>query len=106
MTNESGLIPLGRAVLVKPYESEAVTKGGLIIPNQVRESGQLAEQRAVVVAVGPEAWCDEQEPRAKVGDRVLYSKYSGYLAKGTLDGEAYRVVNDRDIFLRIEGEVS
>ena len=104
MTNEankSGLEPRGRAVLLKPYDVAAVTTGGIILPRSVQEQGQVAEQRALVVEVGPGAWRDEPEPRAKVGDKIIFSKWAGYIAEGPLDGETYRVVNDSDIFLRI-----
>ena len=104
MTNPSGLKPLGRAVLVKPYLIEERTSGGILLPDQVRKRDQTAEQRAVVVEVGPNCWRDEPQPRARVGDKILFSKWAGYHAVGTLDDEDYRVVNDSDIFLQIVGE--
>lgn len=79
----------------------------------------MLEQRAIVVAVGPAAWKDEGywktllfglirrwvcPPRARVGEKVLVTKFAGYMTKGTLDGELYRLVNDRDIFCAITGE--
>lgn len=102
--NNSGLEPLGRAVLVKPYVVEEKTTGGIILPDQVRNKDQLAEQKAVVIAVGKFAWSTEPEPRAQVGDKILFSKWAGYQATGTADGEVYRIVNDSDIFLRITKE--
>ena len=63
---------------------------------------QVLEQRAIVIEVGSSAWLEENEPRARVGDKVLVSAYAGYMAKGIKDGEQYRFVNDRDIFARIE----
>jgi co-chaperonin GroES (HSP10) len=102
MINESGLEPLGVAVLIKQYEPER--KGGLIeIPDVVKGRMSMVEDRAVVIAVGPAAWHDEPVPRAKVGDKVLVSKFSGYLAKGPADEQTYRIVNDRDIFCAIVG---
>lgn len=101
--NTSGLIPVGRAVLVEPYEPE-IKKGLIEIPVTVSERTMQAEMRAVVVAVGPEAWKDETVPRAKPGDKVLVSKYAGAICKGTLDGCLYRVVNANDVFLLIEAE--
>lgn len=102
--NKSGLKPLGCAVLVKPDSVEEVTKGGIILPDAVRSQGQLAEQRATVVEVGLYAWASEPSPRAKPGDRILFSKWAGYQAVGTADGEVYRVVNDSDIFMQITEE--
>jgi co-chaperonin GroES (HSP10) len=102
MQNESGLEPLGRAVLVRPYQPEQ--KASLIvIPDSVRASQATVEQRAVVVAIGPACWPDEPA-RAKPGDKVLVSKFAGYIAKGTADGQLYTIINDRDIFARISGE--
>ena len=102
MINESGLSPLGRAVLVVHYEPEK--KGSLIeIPDFVQDRSLMVEQRAVVVEVGPACWPDEPA-RAKPGDKVLISKMSGYMCTGTLDGKRYRMVNDRDLFCRITAE--
>lgn len=103
LENTSGLEPVGRAVLVKPYEPEK-REGLIFIPDAVQDRTQMIEQRAIVVAVGPAAWNDEATPRAKVGDRVLVAKFAGAMAIGTLDEEKYRFVNDRDIFAKITGE--
>lgn len=102
--NKSGLRPLGRAVLVKPYVPERVASI-IELPDFVEAQNSSLEQRAIVVEVGISAWCDEPMPRAKPGDRVLVSKFAGHMAKGTADGEQYRFVNDRDIFAAIETEV-
>ena len=103
MKNNSGLKPLGRAVLVQTYEPEK--KESLIVMiDEVQERNQMIEQRAIVIAVGKHAWCDEPEPRAVVGDKVLVSKFAGFMAKGTADGKTYRIINDRDIFAQIEVE--
>lgn len=103
MENPSGLKPLGRAVLIKPYEPERMSSV-IEIPDAVQDRLNSIEQRAVVVAVGANSWCDEPEPRAKPGDKVLVARFAGYMAKGTKDGESYRLINDRDIFAAIEGE--
>jgi len=103
--NTSGLSPLGVAVLVKMYVPELVAaakKSGIVIPDEVVKSQNTLDQRAVVIAVGPHAWHDEPTPRAKPGDRVLVTKYAGFLCNETADGQLYRVVNDRDVFCRID----
>lgn len=102
MQNESGLKPLGRAVLVKPYEPE-LRSGVIVIPETAMAGLQAIENRAVVVEVGPACWPDEP-PRAKPGDKVLIARLAGFFATGTKDGESYRFVNDRDIFAAIEVE--
>jgi len=105
MKNESGLKPLGKAVLVKPYQPER--KGGMIvIPANVQGRQAMIDHRATVVEVGADAWSDEPQPRAKPGDRVMIAAFSGFMSIGPADGQQYRIVNDRDIFCAItyEGE--
>jgi len=102
-TNNSGLQPLGRAVLVQMYEPEK--KAGIIaIPDSVKERQSVMEDRAEVIAIGSEAWADEGQPRCEIGDKVIVTKMAGYVAKGTADGQFYRLVNDRDIFCKIVKE--
>ena len=103
MSNKSGLRPLGRAVLVEPYTPER-RESIIIIPDEALGKDMMVEQRATVIALGPSVWHDESEPRAKPGDKVLISRFAGYMATGTADGKQYRFVNDRDIFAAIEVE--
>jgi co-chaperonin GroES (HSP10) len=91
-------------VLIEPYEPE-IKSSMLIIPDAVRQNTAVVEQRATLIEAGPEAWCEEKEPRALPGDKVLVIKFAGHLAKGTKDGKLYRLINDRDIFCVIEEEV-
>jgi co-chaperonin GroES (HSP10) len=100
MINKSGLHPQGVAVLVKPYEPELLSSI-IAIPDTVREGLQVLENRVVVIEVGPFAWADEPTPRAAVGDVVLVTKYSGFVASGA-DGCLYRMVNARDVFCKID----
>lgn len=97
MENLSGLRPLGHAVLIEPTEPEKMSTL-IAIPDSAKDRMQMAEQHAVVIEVGSEAWVDETGPRAKPGDRVLVTKYAGFMAQGPLDGKTYRLVNDRDLF--------
>jgi co-chaperonin GroES (HSP10) len=103
MINESGLRPLGRAVLIQPYEPER-TSSIIVLPDDAKGRMQMVEQRAVVIEVGPCAWEDESVPRANPGDKVIVARFSGYMAVGTKDGKQYRFINDRDIFAAIEVE--
>ena len=103
--NLSGLEPRGVAVLIKPYEPER--KGAqIVLPDAVQGRMAMVDNRAVVVAVGPSAWHDEPAPRAAVGDKVLVTKFAGFIAKGPADGETSRLGNDRDIFCAITHEES
>ena len=90
-------------MLIKPYEPER--KGAMIeIPDIVQGRMAMVDNRAVVVDVGASAWHDEPTPRAAVGDKVLVTKFAGFMAKGPKDGQTYRLVNDRDIFCAIVEE--
>src|SRR5258705_8776723 len=82
---------------------EPSKKRGLIhVADIVREKTDMMEQRCKVIAIGPSAWNDEAEPRAKVGEFVLVTKFAGYMTYGPRDGKRYRLVNDRDIFGAID----
>lgn len=105
--NTSGLAPLGHAVLVRPYTPEmdrARVQSKIIIPESVDRSTINADQRCIVIEVGPNAWDDEGRARAKPGDKVLVTAFAGYsiLPKDSKDGQFYRVVKDQDIFCRID----
>ena len=103
MENNSGLDPRGVAVLIKAYEPER--RGGqIVIPDAVQGKMNMVDNRATVIAIGPSAWHDEPSPRAKLGEKVLVTKFAGFMAKGPKDGEMYRLVNDRDIFCAITHE--
>lgn len=101
MHKESGLEPLGVAVLCETYDPDE-KKRSIIIPETAKAGMKSLETRAVVVAVGELAWKDEEFPRAKVGDKVLLANYAGILVTGPKDGKLYRMVNDRDIYCRFE----
>lgn len=104
LENNSGLEPLGRAVLLKMYEPDHGGAGIIAIPDHVRQNTAVMENRGVVIAIGKACWTDEPGPRCAVGDRVIVTKMAGYVATGTKDGEIYRMVNDRDIFCKITEE--
>ena len=82
------LVPLGDRVVLKQLEAEETTKSG-----QAQEKPQQAE----VIAVGPGGVVDGKEVKMEVtvGDKVIYSKYSGTEVK--LDGEEYIIVKQSDI---------
>lgn len=101
--NTSGLEPRGVAVLIRPYEPEFQATM-IIIPETAGDRSKMIENRAVVIEVGPEAWAGEKEPRAKVGDKVIVTRYAGVMTIGPLDNQVYRLINDRDIFCRITAE--
>ncbi len=86
--------PLGDRVLVKRVEEEARTKGGIIIPDTVKEKPQEGQ----VVAVGPGARDDSGkrvEMELKAGDRILFGKWSGSEVK--VDGEDLIIMKESDV---------
>ena len=92
------LVPLGDRVVLKQTTAEETTKSGIILTSQAQEKPQTAE----VVAVGPGGNVDGKEitMQVKVGDKVIYSKYSGNEVK--LDGEEYIIVKQNDILAIVE----
>ena len=102
-SNTSGISPLGVGVLVEYYEPERA-KSLIIVPETVRKGEVLLEQRAVVIENGPLVGEAEGCVRAKPGERVLIAAFAGYALKGPADGRLYRIVNERDIFARIDYE--
>ncbi len=82
--------PLADRVLVEPAAAEEKTAGGIIIPDTAKEK----PQRGVITAVGEGK---KDEPlTVKVGDNVLYGKYSG--TEITIDGSDYLIMKESDIY--------
>jgi chaperonin GroES len=93
------LKPLGDRVVIKPIEQDEVTTGGIMLPDTAKEKPQKGE----VLAAGPGARNDageRVEMDVKVGDTVLYAKYSGTEVK--LDGEKVLVMRESDILATID----
>ncbi|MCM1321841.1 MAG: co-chaperone GroES [Bacteroides sp.] len=84
--------PLADRVLVKTEKSEAKTASGIIIPDTAQEKTQIAS----VIAVGD----DSEKIKVKVGERVMYDKYSGTSIK--IDGEDHLILKAADIIAVIE----
>lgn len=99
--NETGLRPLGHAVLLEIIQSE-IKSDKIIIPETVKERSMMIEQTGIVLAVGPEAWRGEIEPRAKVGDKVMVSRWAGHNIPSPANGRLYRMVNAEDVFAAVE----
>lgn len=87
--------PLADRVVVKPVEEQEVKQGSIIIPDTAKEK----PMQGTIVAVGPGKISDNGakiEMSVKVGDRVLYGKYSG--TEVTIDKEDYLIMRESDIF--------
>jgi len=93
------LRPLHDRVIVKRLEQETKTASGLIIPDNAAEKPDQGE----VLAVGPGKKNDKGEvsaPGVKVGDRVLFGKYSGQTVK--VNGDELLVMKEEDLFAVVE----
>ncbi|HCX64265.1 MAG TPA: co-chaperone GroES [Eubacteriaceae bacterium] len=92
------LKPLGDRVVLKVKEEQETTASGIVLPGSAKEKPQEAE----VVAVGSGEIVDgkKQDLEVKVGDRVIYSKFSGSEVK--IGSEEYLIVKQNDILAIVE----
>ncbi len=89
------LTPLHDRVIVKPSAAEEKTAGGLIIPDTAQEKPQRGE----IVAIGEGKVSEDGKKNpltVKVGDTVLYGKYSG--TEVQIEGADYLIMRESDIF--------
>jgi chaperonin GroES len=95
--------PLHDRIVVRRVSSEEKTKGGIIIPDTAKEKPQEGE----VIAVGPGARNEQGQIVAldvKVGDRVLFGKWSGTEIK--IDGEELLIMKEADVMGIIEAQAA
>jgi len=91
--------PLGSRVVIEPMEQEDITAGGIVLPETAKEK----PQKGTIMAVGP-GDRDEDGDRiamdVKVGDVVLFAKYSGTEIK--VDGKKLLILRESDILAIVE----
>ncbi len=100
MAGKLKLKPLGGRVIVEPVEQEEMTAGGIILPETAKEKPQEGK----ILAAGPGERDENGERIAmevKVGDKVLYAKYSGTEVK--VDGKKLLILRESDILAVVEG---
>jgi chaperonin GroES len=93
--SEFKIKPLEDRVIVKPSNAEEKTKGGIILPDTAKEK----PIEGIIVATGPGKMKDDGNPismHVKVGDKILYGKYSGTEVK--IEDEEYLIMRESDIF--------
>lgn len=93
--------PLGDRVLVKPVQKEKEERSGLIIPDTAKEKPQEGE----IIAAGKGKTSDDGKLipiEVKVGDKILYGKYSGTEIK--IDGDEYLIMHQDDILGILESK--
>jgi len=91
--SNTNIEPLGARVLILPLEGESQTPGGILLPETAKEK----PQQGIIEAVGDE---DEMTTDLKVGDRVLFPKYTGTEIK--YDGKTYLLMNEDDVLARVK----
>jgi chaperonin GroES len=94
------LKPLGDRVVLEVLDDAEQTSGGIFIPDTAREK----PQKGVILAVGPGRLREDgkrDEMQVKVGDKVLFAKYSGTDVK--LGGKEVKILSEKDILGIIEG---
>lgn len=92
MAEKLKIEPLGARVLILPIEGESQTASGILLPETAKEK----PQQGTVEAVGDS---EEMTTDLKVGDRVLFPKYTGTEIK--FDGKTYLLMDESDILARI-----
>ncbi|ABR29932.1 molecular chaperone GroES [Thermosipho melanesiensis] len=85
--------PLGARLLIKPIQEEKRTEGGIVLPDTAKEKPMKAE----VVAVGN---LEDSDVDIVVGDKVIFSKYSGTEIK--IEDDDYIIIDVEDILAKIE----
>jgi chaperonin GroES len=85
--------PLADRVVIKPLDEAETMRGGLYIPDTAKEKPQQGE----IIAVGPGRFEDGKRVplEVKVGDKVLYGKYSG--TEVTIEGEQRLILRESDV---------
>ena len=89
-----GIKPLGTRVVMKRFDAEEKTQGGIILSGQAKEQPQMAE----IVAAGPGTKDEKMELAA--GDKVVFSKYAGTEIK--YQGEEYIIMKQEDILAKVD----
>ncbi len=93
------LKPLADRLVVEPTEQEEVTAGGIILPETAKEK----PQQGTVIAAGPGRMDDDGDyikMEVKVGDKVLYAKYSGTEIK--MNGKKVLILRESDVLAIVE----
>ena len=100
----------GHRLLIKPEAVEKVSAGGIVIarPGQGDKLEFMGTDRGTVVQVGPLCWHHldhddaDWKPWCKVGDRVIFARYSGKIVKHPETEEEFFLMNDEDIQVILE----
>jgi chaperonin GroES len=98
VSTKVNFVPIADRIVILPLEREQTTKGGIYLPDTVKEKPQEGE----VIAVGPGRVSDDGTRipmELAVGDRVIYSKYAGTEYK--VGDDEYLILRDSDVLAKI-----
>ncbi len=100
MAGKLNLRPLADRVLVEPLEQEEKTPSGILLPETAKEK----PQEGLIVAIGEGRWDEDGKKRiamdVKLGDKVIFAKYSGTEIK--LGDKKYLILSEKDILAVVE----
>jgi len=91
------ITPLHDRVLVRRLEQKETAKGGIIIPDTAKEKPQ--EGGVIAVGAGKLEKGHRIPPDVKVGDRILFGKYTG--SDITIDGQEYLILREEEILVKV-----
>jgi len=95
--------PTGWRIMILPYRGKNQTSGGVLLPDQVVDSSQLATVVGYVLKMGPLCFQDKEKfldgPWCKAGDWVIFARYAG--SRFRIEGGEVRVLNDDEILATI-----
>ena len=95
--------PTGWRLLILPYRGKGKTEGGVLLPDQIVEEGQISTQVGYVLKAGPLAYKDPEKfpsgPWCAEKDWVMFARYAGSRFK--IDGGEVRILNDDEVLAKI-----
>jgi co-chaperonin GroES (HSP10) len=104
MKNEVGLVLTGIRVLVRLPKIETMSKGGIALPDRVKDNEGKAQVTAVLVDASDDAWECKELKGIERGDVVFFARYAGAGCDWTSNEVPYRVMNATDIIGKFEPE--
>ncbi|MBI3261430.1 co-chaperone GroES [Candidatus Berkelbacteria bacterium] len=97
----ANLKPIGDKILVRPIDSEEVTKSGIVLPDTAKEKPQEGEVLAVGAGkLDPDKSGKRIPLEVKKGDRVIFAKYGGDEIK--VNGEELKIISESDVLAIVE----
>lgn len=101
--------PVAFNVVVELDPTETVTKGGIILPDAIKDKDKLATEEGTLVAVSPAAFTyasdeDWGDGKPQIGARVMIKRYDGQMRER--DGKTYRIIEDKSLIAIIKDSIT